>query len=1033
MIPKKMNWRRTATLLLSLLVCIPSLFAQGTIAVSGRIVDETGQPMIGAGIVQKGTTNGTVSNLDGTYSITVPTGAVLEFSSVGYVTQERVADQPVINVQLALDQLMIEETVVVGYGVQRKSDVTGAISSVKAADIENRTITRAEQALQGKTAGVALITTTAQPGASPTVRVRGFSSNGTSDPLYVVDGLLVDNIGNLDPNNIASIEVLKDAASAAIYGAQAGNGVVLVTTKTGTKGTSSITYELQYSLNDLVRRPKLLNSEQAIQQYLEMDATRTQADVDALIANGVWDGKFSTDWYKESFEVSPTIRHTVGMQGANDRGSFYLALSSLQDNGIIVGNRDFYNRITLMANADYQIKPWLKVGTSNNLGYSKSVGINDGSSNSIYGSMVAAVLNLQPYWAPTYSADKLPVAMQTQLATGYTLLQDEKGDYYMTLGASEYCHPMVAVRRSEQDNRNYSIDGTTYANISPIKGLVFTSRLGYRLMDSDRYSYGNRYYGSTSVNSVRTSVSRNSTTNFYYQWENFVNYTQRFGKHELTGMAGMSYSQNRRTYVNASLSGNDEAPDAVQKDDPLFADLNYANPSATKNLGGYYSLNRKLSYFGRVGYNFANRYIAQASLRADAADSSVLPPTNRWGYFPAVSLGWVLSEEDFYKAFDIPVTYFKLRASWGQNGSTSNLSSYMYSNAIATSTPGYSYSTSTVYQGTAFPSQTYNPNLKWETSEQIDLGFDLRAFNDRLSFGMDWYRKETKDLIVQGVTLPAAAGNDASPINAGNVKNTGLEFELNWRHSIGDFNYSLSGNLATLNNKVTYLTPALAGGRIDGTSAQAAGGSFSAFEVGYPVWYFRGYEVDRIDESGNPVYVDHDGVEGISATDKVMIGKPMPDVTYGLTLNLAWKGLDLNVFGTGQAGSQIFMALGYNTITYQYAELFAQRWTKSNPNGKYARAGYNDDKYRLSNAYVFNGDFFKIKQIQLGYTLPARLTKKVFVERLRLYASLDDWFCFTKYPGLDPEVSASVLGGMGVDYGNYPATRKTVFGLSITF
>ena len=251
--------------------------------------------------------------------------------------------------------------------------------------------------------------------------------------------------------------------------------------------------------------------------------------------------------------------------------------------------------------------------------------------------------------------------------------------------------------------------------------------------------------------------------------------------------------------------------------------------------------------------------------------------------------------------------------------------------------------------------------------------------------------------------------------------------------SIGDFNYSVSGNLATLKNEVTYLTPALAGGRIDGTSAQAAGGSFSAFEVGYPVWYFRGYEVEKIDENGNPVYVDHDGVDGISATDKVMIGKPMPDVTYGLTVNLAWKGLDLNVFGTGQAGSQIFMALGYNTITYQYAELFEQRWTAGKTNAKYARAGYNDDKYRLSDAYVFDGDFFKIKQIQLGYTLPARLTKKVFVERLRLYASLDDWFCFTKYPGLDPEVSASVLGGMGVDYGNYPATRKTVFGLSITF
>ncbi len=1032
MIPKTLNWRRTATLLLFLLVCIPSLFAQGTIAVSGRVTDETGQPMIGAGVVQQGTTNGTVTDLDGTFALTVPSGAVLEFSSVGYITQQKVANSPVMNVQMEVDQLMIEETVVVGYGVQRKSDVTGAISSVKAADIENRTITRTEQALQGKTAGVALITTTAQPGASPTVRVRGFSSNGTSDPLYVVDGLLVSDIGNLDPNNIASIEVLKDAASAAIYGAQAGNGVVLVTTKTGTKGTSSITYEFQYSLNNLVRRPKLLNSEQAIQQYLEMDNTRTQVDVDALIANGVWDGKFSTDWYKESFEVSPTMRHTVGLQGANDKGSFYLSLSSLQDNGIIVGDRDFYNRITLMANADYQIRPWLKVGTSNNLGYSKSAGINDGSSNSIYGSMVAAVLNLQPYWASTYSADKLPVAMQTQMATGYTLLQDENGDYYMTLGASEYCHPRVAMRRNNYDNYNYTVDGTTYLNFMPVKGLVFTSRLGYRLMDSSRYSYGNVFYGSTSVNALKNSVNRSNTTNFYYQWENFVNYTHSFGKHELNAMAGMSWSDNKYTYVSAALAGNDEA-NAVQMDDPLFADIEYADPNATKTLHGYSRINRKLSYFGRLGWNYANRYIAQASLRADAADSSVLPPTNRWGYFPAVSLGWVLSEEGFYKNLGLPVSYFKLRASWGQNGSTSNLTNYLYSNSIETSAVGYSYTVDPTYQMSAYPSQTYNPNLKWETSEQLDLGFDLRAFNDRLSLGVDWYHKQTKDLIVSGVTLPAVVGNDASPINAGNVMNTGLEVELGWKHQIGDFSYSVNGNLATLKNEVTYLTPNIAGGRIDGSSAQAAGGSFSAFEKGFPVWYFRGYQVDHIDGEGNPVYKDNDGVEGIDGNDRVMIGKPMPDVTYGITLNLAWKGLDLNVFGTGQAGSQIFMALGYNTITYQYAELFEQRWTKSNPNGKYARAGYNDDKYRLSDAYVFSGDFFKIKQIQLGYTLPASLTKKLFVDRLRIYASLDDWFCFTKYPGLDPEVSASVTGGMGVDYGNYPSTRKTVFGLSITF
>ena len=1009
-----------------LLAFVPAM-AQSQVKVTGIVTGPDGAPLFGASVVQKGTTNGVVTELDGSYAITVAQGVELEYSYVGYVTQTFTAKEGKIDVTLVEDNFFIEETVVVGYGVQKKSDVTGAIASVRSADINNRTITTAEQALQGKTSGVALITTSGQPGSTPTIRIRGFSSNGTSDPLYVVDGLLVSNIRDIDPNNIESIAVFKDAASAAIYRAQAGNGVVLVSTKKGANGTSSISYDFQYTINQLGFKPQLLNSKQAIKQNYESSATYTEADEKALITNGVWDGQFSTNWYDIGFETAPTFHHTLNFQGANKKGSYFASLSSYSDNGIICGDRDYFKRLSLMVNGDYQVKDWLKIGTNINMNKTTCSGISDGSSNSIYGSMISNVMSLSPYWRSTYPADKLPTIMQGLLDAGNTLFKDEKGDYYMTLGAGEQVHPMVSVLGYNKKNQGYNLQGTAFLNFNPFDGFVFTSRLGVRFNQTQNYNYTNKFYGSSSVSKTKNEVSRTSSTIFYYQWENFANYQKRFGQHDVSAMAGMSFSDNEFTYVIAGV-------DQVMKDDPLYADVSYGAGGAAKSVGGYQNHNRKLSYFARLGYNYAEKYYIQASFRADAADTSILPKENRWGFFPSVSLGWVVSKEDFFKNLSAPINFLKIRASWGQNGSTSNLSGYLYSNAISTNALGYSFVPDFTYQISAFPNQTYNPELKWETSEQFDVGFDLRAFSDRFTFGFDWYRKETKDLIVSNITIPAEAGNKSAPVNAGNVLNSGFEFDLGWKDRVGEFGYSISANLATLNNKVTYLTPALSGGRINGGSAQAAGGSFSAFEVGYPVWYFRGYEVEKIDDTGNPVFKDHDGVDGIDDNDKVMLGKPMPDFTYGATVSLDWKGIDLTVFGSGVAGNQIFMALGYNTISYPLYEMWKDRWTADkSTSGKYAKPGVAGDKYRVSDAYVFNGSYFKIKQIQLGYTLPKRITKLFFVERLHIYAALNDWFVFTKYPGLDPEVSATSTSGMGVDYGMYPNTKKTVFGISITF
>lgn len=1038
--------RRAAMAVLLTLLCLPFCLAQAqTLKVSGTVLDDKNSSLPGASVVEKGTVNGTVTDIDGKFTITVKTGSTIVFSSIGFVTVEQIASEN-MTVILKEDTRLLDEVVVVGYGVQKKSDLTGAISQVKSEDLQNRSIPRAEQALQGKTAGVQLVNTSAKPGSSPTVRVRGFSSNGSSDPLYVVDGLRVSDLGSIDPNTIESIEVLKDAASAAIYGAQAGNGVVLVTTKKGKKGTSSLNYEFQYTLTNLARKPKLINAQEAVQLMKESDKAVDDAYIKAnYIDNGCWDGTSSTDWFDVAFNTGKVMRHSLSMQGANEKGQYFAALNWYDENGIVRGNNDTYQRLTGTVNGSYNIKPWLRVGTTNSFEKYKVRQITDGQGQAnVYNSMIARVITLTPLMADTYSPDKLPEKMQQLLDQDMPLLKNDDGDYYGCWLGGEMIHPIVSTKMNSNERYGYNVLGTAYLDFMPVKGLTVTSKLGYRLSSSNTYNYQYKYYASGgSSNLKNNSVSRSNGSTLYYQWENYLNWHRTFAeKHTVDVMAGMSYSDNDYTYLYGSASD-------VMKDDPLFRDVSYAAGDATYSASGTRTHSRKLSYYGRLGYSYRDRYFIQAIFRADAADTAMLPAENRWGYFPGVSAGWTFTNEDFFPDTGW-LDFGKIRFSWGQNGSTSNLGGYRYSNSIVQTAKGYPYgSASSSFLISGAPSQVSNPNLKWETSEQLDLGLDLRMFNSRLSLTADWYKKKTKDLIVTGSQLPLSVGNGAPPINAGNVENTGVELEVSWRDNVGDFRYSVSGNIATLKNKVTYLDPTISDNRMYGGMGIGTLSKLTAFEVGHPIWYFYGYKVDHLlSESeipegnpnnliaGSPVFKDIDGDGQITENDRTDIGKSIPDFTYGITLTAAWKGLDLLVFGSGAYGNKVFSAIGYNSFTYNYKKIFDNRWTAENPGGKYANPLTGSDtmnKYLTSDASVFNASYFKIKQIQLGYTLPSKLTRKFFVDNLRLYVSLDDWFCFTKYHGLDPEVSATATSGMGIDYGNYPNTRKTLFGVNITF
>ena len=1013
---------RRVAVMLSLLFCLTSAFAQTR--VTGVVLDETGEPMIGVNVLEKGTTNGVITDIDGNFTIVVQqANTTLVFTYVGYKAQELQA-APQMRVSMASDNEVLEEVVVVGYGVQKKSAVTGAISSVKSEDMQHRTVTDAQSALQGKTAGVQVVPAS-MPGKSPSIRVRGVSSNGTCEPLYVVDGVRLTDIGNLDPNDIESMEVLKDAASASIYGAEAGNGVVLITTKKGKAGVTKISYEFQWASQSLANKPRMLNAEEYI-EYMSESGVKTS---DSLLE--YWTTGESTDWIDATFGNGTMQKHSLSVSGGNDKGTFFTSLSYLDNNGIIRGDADVYKRLAGTINASYKIRPWLTVGTTNNIDRYSRTAVETGE----YGKgLIYGALNMDPLTPVVYTdSNDLPSHVTTLLSSGYTLLTDESGRYYgvSDLVTGDAFNTMVNRDRNDIETEGFRISGSAYAEITPFKGFVFTSRFGYGLESYNYSQAGHAYYGnSESYNTYAECVTQSYNT-VYYQWENFANFTHTFADaHTLTAMVGISFQKNQTSNNNINLQPNGE--DAVIEDADGFFYPAYASSTSTRTVNGEKLTTAKFSYFGRVGYDYKGRYMIQGTLRADAADLSMLSKKNRWGYFPAVSVGWTISEEKFWSSLKNTVESLKFRASWGQNGSLASLGDYLYSTTIV-SNAGYNYITGTS------PSTVGNDELKWETSEQIDLGLDGRMLGGRLTFGIDWYIKKTKDLIVSGTRPTLTLGGEMSAVNAGDVENKGWEFELGWRDRIGrDFEYSVRANLATLSNEVTYLNPSLS--RIQGATSDGYVTYPTYFEEGHAAYYFRGYIFEGVDpETGDPIFADLDGSgTGGDDGDLTDLGNALPKFTYGITLTAAYKGFDLLVFGSGASGNKnyIQMTTSSGSLNNRLYEVFYEdRWTESNTSASKPRAGMNNfDKYIQSSAMVYDASYFKIKQIQLGYSFPKKLLKKTnFIENLRLYCSLDDFFTFTSYPGLDPEIAPLTYCAMGVDKGSYPSSKKVVFGLNIDF
>jgi TonB-linked SusC/RagA family outer membrane protein len=1002
--------------------------------VSGTVQDENGS-MPGVTVAVQGSTRGTITDTDGFYSLDVedPQGTLV-FSFIGMETQLiEIAGRSKIDVTMKSTAIDLDEIVVVGYGTQKKSDLTGSVVKVGATDLENRSTSDAAVALQGKAAGVQVLSNSGAPGQGAEIRVRGMSSNSDQNgPLLIVDGLKVDNIQYLDPEMIESMEVLKDAASAAIYGAQAGNGVVLITTKSGSRSKEgNIFYNAQWQLSSLSRELDVMDAK----QYIAYGKEQGFLTDERLSSVGYVPGT-DIDWSEEVFEPTWNSRHTIGFQGGNDKGSYFTAVNYVKNDGIFVGDKDVYERLSLQLNGDYKIKPWLTVGTNNSIEKWKTKSVSQQSDN---GSALLAAITSDPLFGPLVeNEDQLTSRQKQAIADGVAVLKNEDGIYYRLSpisGETQSSNPLIRRDAIDGYNEGINVRGLSYLNFNPIEGLVYTSRFGYRINQNNAHQYEFPFEANEFVRRTTYRISADANTSYYYQFENFINYNTTIGnKHEIAAMAGMSYEM----YHSDNVSVVSEGEDILQGYEPNYRYIDYLKTDAKVTANNAPNDSKNISYFGRLTYSYDNRYSIQANFRADAFDASKLPEDSRWGYFPSLSAGWTLSNESFIRdnISEYTLTFLKLRGSWGRNGNISVLSNYPYAGVIAANSDWYQY---TPYDAAlsygSIPDSDVglpNPDLVWEESEQIDIGLDARMLNGRLSFAFDWYKKETEGLLV-GVKPVIETGVGTTTLNAGNVENNGFEFELGWKNMIGELTYSVNANFATVKNELTYLDPIT--DKVDGVTLQGSGITTRCAE-GEPLWYFHGYKFKEMDSEGNAIYEDVNGDGVWDTNDMTNIGNGLPTYTYGITVNLEYKGFDFLLFGTGAGGNEI-LPQGYRTdrpYSNNYAWFYENSWNPSNTGAAFpAVSNWTRDAYS-SDLTVFDGSYFKIKQIQLGYTLPNSITSKLHISNLRVFGSLENFFTFTDYIGLDPEAaSANNSDQLGIDMGTYPTAKQVVFGVNLSF
>lgn len=1019
------------------------------VAVHGRVVDNAGQPLPGVNIVVDGTTIGTVTDMDGNYTISAPRGASLVYTFIGY-NENRVEMEDGRNrYDVTLNEMIsdLSEIVVVGYGVQKKSVVTASIAKVGADDLSGTTPVRVDNALKGMASGVTVTSASGQPGAAAQIRIRGIGTINNSDPLYIVDGMPIEGgIDYLNPSDIESIEVLKDAASGAIYGTRAANGVIMVTTKGGKKGKVTVNYSFTGGLSSPWKHRDVLN---ATEYAVMMN--------EGLINNGeapIYDDPYSlgegTDWQDELFnDNAPSQSHELSISGATDRVNYYISMGYNHQEGIVGGDRDRsnYRRLTLRSNTSYVLfdstseREWLgKFTLGTNISYARIHSKNI-DANSQWGSALGSALYLSPTLKPTVSGDEAK-AQADKYGSQY-MLYDGDGRMYTIPGSSylEMNNPLAMLSLPGDDNWSHKIVANLSADLEIGWGVKYRFTYGADLSFWGADGYTPLYYLSGNNRATISNAHQSSDRGTVWQLENVLTWDKTFGKHAINLVAGQSAMQNK----GKSLYGN------VQN----LKDMNkpYMNNSSAEQSRGEMSASggptyehTLSSYFFRASYNYDERYMAQITVRRDG--SSRFGANNRYATFPSFSLGWNVLNEPYVSAPDW-LCNVKLRGSWGKNGND-NIGDFTYAAWTASPYNSVIGSGETVVNGVQAGALA-NPDLKWEESIQTDLGLDLGFFSNSLTFSFDWYKKKTSGMIIE-MPIPNYVGADAPLGNVGDMENTGVEIEIGYKWKAGPVSMHAKGNASFLKNTLTNLGNTSGSLELDNMQNT---GTITRASNGEPFPYFYGYKTAGIFQNvaevanyknakgeliqpdavpGDVRFVDFDGDGKITAADRTKIGKGMPDWTYGLTIGADWNGIDFMVLFQGTAGNDIYDATRRTDVSpANLPSYMLNRWTGEGTSNKYPRHVVGDGKnWQSSDLYVTDGSYFRLKNIQLGYTLPKALTNKIFIDRLRVFVGAENLLTLTKYAGFDPEISSGGTS-LGVDYGVYPQSRTFNFGANISF
>ena len=1039
------------TLLLSCFLILQSFFFQAfaqTEVISGRVSNKSnGEPLSGATVSVKGTTTATKTDASGNFTINAKSGSVLTITYAGMADKEVLANPSAGLISVELEPLVnsMNEVVVVGYGTQKRSVVTGAISSVKAKDLEYVPSNRVEQSLQGRVAGVTIAQNSGQPGSPSTIRIRGITTfgDGGNNPLWVVDGIVVDQggIGYLNQNDIESIEVLKDAASAAIYGTRAATGVILITTKKGRAGKFTVSYNGFYGVSSPDTKLKLLNASQYAAVMNERSVNDGGAPVYAN-PNSFGEG---TDWQATIFnDNAKRFSHELSLSGGNEKSTFYISFGWQNQEGIVATEISNYERKNIRINSNHKISKIFTFGETVGYSHQKSVGL--GNTNSEFGGPLSSAINLDPI-TPLIITDSAVANSGLYLNKG--IIRDPNGHPYgiSTRVGQEMSNPLAYIQ-TRLGRYGWSDDfvGNAFLEANITKNIKFRSSLGGKLAYYGGQGFTPIFYLSpTQNNIIRNNYNKTNNNSFNWNWENTVTYSNSIKDHDFTVLLGQgAYVEN----IGGSSSNTIyNLPITSYKD----ASFSFNIPQSDRESGTSDFVQHKLSsLFARANYSFKDKYLFTGIIRRDG--SSRFGLNNKYGVFPGASVGWNVSREDFFPKNKV-VSNLKLRANYGVVGNDA-ISNFGYAAIIA---GGYNYTlgypTQTIITGYA-PTSIENPDLHWEETSQLDVGFEALVINT-LTVNFDVYKKKT-DGILRPVVIPGFVGVSNAPVaNVATMENSGVELELAYRKKIGQLNISASGNISYLKNNVTHV--AADTNFISGDASFQTMGAITRTQVGQPYNAFFGYksagvfqnqaEIDAYrDKNGGLIqpnakpgdfrWLDLNGDGKITSDnlDKTFLGSSLPKYTFGLTVNAEYKGFDFMIFLQGAAGSKIFQGLRRLDIgNANYQTSILGRWTGDGSTNELPRltaADPNGNYSKMSDWYLEKGDYTRIKLMQLGYSLPSNLINKIGATRVRFYITGENLFTITGYTGYDPEIGGQVFG---LDRGVYPQARSILGGVQIQF